>query len=273
MMPGPCLLPRGPAGPILLHGTGGGPIALATQSEAWQDEKTMSLELEERTTALERRTDRLEMLFERFMEQTTTILKEMKEEAAKDRKEAERARAKDRRDVAMRQEKVDRERAEDRREWNRRWGELANRMGTVVEDIIAPSIRRLARDQLDCGDELLFCPRISRVRSDDRHYSREFDALYVGTDAMLLNESKTTVRSEDARAFADFLKRNEFALYFPEYRHLPIVPVFSSLSLTENLVTYLTRNGIYAVAMGDEAMQVLNQGQVTDQRGRRDRTD
>ena len=60
----------------------------------------MSLELEERTTALERRTDRLEMLFERFMEQTTTILKEMKEEAAKDRKEAERARAKDRRDVA-----------------------------------------------------------------------------------------------------------------------------------------------------------------------------
>ena len=33
---------------------------------------------------------------------------------------------------------------------------------------------------------------------------------------------------------------------------------FSSLSVPDDMVTYLTRRGIYALAMGDEAMQVLN---------------
>ena len=256
----------------------------------------MSALLEERTADLERRTDRLEILFDRFMEQTTAILKEMKEEAARDRAEAARARAEDRAEAARAREKDRAEAAEarkkdraeaarerkedraeaaeargkDRKEWNRRWGELANRMGTVVEDVIAPSIRRMAREELGCGDESLFCPRISVVRSDDRHYRREFDALYVGTGAVLLNETKTTARSEDARAFVGFLERNEFALYFPEYRDLPIVPVFSSLSLTENLVRYLTRNGVYAVAMGNEAMQVLNLKSVRERRQNRE---
>ena len=52
----------------------------------------------------------------------------------------------------------------------------------------------------------------------------------------------------------------------PEYRKLPIVAAFSSLSIPDDLVTYLTRRGIYAIAMGDEAMQVLNLDAV---RGRR----
>ena len=235
----------------------------------------MSTLLEERTADLERRTDRLEMLFDRFMEQTTAILKELKElkeEAARDRAEAAKVRQEDRAEAAKaRQEdraEAAKARQEDRREWNRRWGRLANRMGTVVEDIIAPSIRRLAREELGCGEESLFCPRLSRVRSDDRHYRREFDALYVGTEAVLFNETKTTARSEDARAFVRLLQRNEFALYFPEYRDQPIVPVFSSLSLTEEMVKYLTRNGVYAVAMGEEVMQVLNLKPVRDRQNR-----
>ena len=70
--------------------------------------------------------------------------------------------------------------------------------------------------------------------------------------------TKSSPRAEDLRKFAEFLKSGEFALYFPRYRELPIVPVFSSLSIPAHLVTYLTRRGIYALAMGDEAMQVLN---------------
>ena len=141
---------------------------------------------------------------------------------------------------------------------NKRWGELANKMGTVVEDIVAPSIRRLAREVFDCGDLVRFTTRQTVTRSDDRSRRREFDALYVGTRAVLLNSTKSSPRSEDARAFVEFLRNGEFARYFPEHRKLPIVPAFSSLSIPEDMVVYLTRHGIYAVAMGDEAMQVLN---------------
>jgi len=59
-------------------------------------------------------------------------------------------------------------------------------------------------------------------------------------------------------AFVEFVKSGQFFEYFPEYRGRVLKPVFSSLSIPESLVAYLTRQGVYAVAMGDEVMQVLN---------------
>ena len=53
------------------------------------------------------------------------------------------------------------EMARERREMNKRWGELANKMGTVVEDIVAPSIQRLARAVFDCGEPQFFGTRVS----------------------------------------------------------------------------------------------------------------
>ncbi|MDD9986162.1 MAG: hypothetical protein OXQ31_07830 [Spirochaetaceae bacterium] len=185
------------------------------------------------------------------------IIERSEQEGAREREAA----AREREAAAREREAAARERevaARERREMNKRWGELANKWGTVVEDIVAPSVRRLAREVFDCGRQQYFATRVSRNRSDDPAREREFDALYVGTRAVLLNETKSSPRSNDARRFARFVESGEFALYYPEYRDLPVVPVFSSLSIPEDMVTYLTRRGIYALAMGDEAMQVLN---------------
>ena len=215
----------------------------------------------ERIGNVEDRTDRLETTFAWFMERTEQILARMeaaatqgREEAAQGRQEAAQARQEAARDrQAMRDDAV---RAQE--EMNKRWGELANKMGTVVEDIVAPSVRRLARELFDCGDEVLFSPRLSRRHPQDRSRTREFDALYVGTRAVLLNETKSSPRSSDGRKFAEFVRRGEFAQYFPEWAELTIVPVFSSLSIPPDMVTYLTRQGIFALGMGPTAMQVLN---------------
>ena len=199
--------------------------------------------LTQRTEAVEERTDSLETILARFMARTDAAIDRL--ESIIERREHEGARD---REAAARE----------RREMNKRWGELANKMGTVVEDIVAPSIRRLAREMFDCGELRQFWTRMSASRSDDPSRTREFDALYVGTRAVLLNETKSSPRASDARRFAAFLESGELARYFPQYRELPIVAAFSSLSIPDDLVTYLTRRGIYAIAMGDEAMQVLN---------------
>ena len=178
------------------------------------------------------------------------IIERSEQEGAREREAAARER-----EAAAREREAA---ARERREMNKRWGELANKWGTVVEDIVAPSVRRLAREVFDCGRQQYFATRVSRNRSDDPAREREFDALYVGTRAVLLNETKSSPRSNDARRFARFVESGEFALYYPEWGDLPVVPVFSSLSIPEDMVTYLTRRGIYALAMGDEAMQVLN---------------
>jgi hypothetical protein len=217
--------------------------------------------LAQRTQTVEERTDRLESILAAFMERTDgsierleRAIERMEQEGARDREESARFRAEMARDREEMKQQADRE----RREMNKRWGELANKMGTVVEDIVAPSIQRLARAVFDCGEPQYFGTRVSLSRGDDRSRRREFDALYVGTRAVLLNETKSSPRASDARRFAAFLESGELACYFPEYRKLPIVAAFSSLSIPDDLVTYLTRRGIYAIAMGDEAMQVLN---------------
>ena len=218
--------------------------------------------LSQRTHVLEEKTDRLETVFSAFMARTDAamartdesfgrlerIIERREQEGAREREAAmartdeslgrleriiersEQEGAREREAAAREREAAARERevaARERREMNKRWGELANKWGTVVEDIVAPSVRRLAREVFDCGRQQYFATRVSRNRSDDPAREREFDALYVGTRAVLLNETKSSPRSNDARRFARFVESGEFALYYPDYRDLPIVPVFS----------------------------------------------
>jgi hypothetical protein len=46
--------------------------------------------------------------------------------------------------------------------------------------------------------------------------------------------------------------------YLPEHKGKRVIPVFSSLYIPEQFVRYLTANKIYAMAMGDETMEILN---------------
>jgi hypothetical protein len=46
--------------------------------------------------------------------------------------------------------------------------------------------------------------------------------------------------------------------YFPEYQGKTIIPIFASLAISEHVVSYLTKRRIYAMAMGEETMTLLN---------------
>ena len=228
--------------------------------------------LTQRVEVVEERTDSLETICAAFMAHTDASM--ARRDASMARMDASMARRDEaigrlERIIERREQEAAREREEaarDRKEMNERWGNLANKMGTLVEDIVAPSIRPLAREVFGCGEQRYFGTRVSVNRSDDLSREREFDALYVGARAVLLNETKSSPRTEDAPAFVEFVESGEFALYYPQYGQLPVKPAFSSLSIPEDMVRYLTRRGVYAIAMGDEAMQVLNLDAVRNRR-------
>ena len=69
-------------------------------------------------------------------------------------------------------------------------------------------------------------------------------------------------RREAGLIALDLGRRSRRRTLLRQYRELPIVAAFSSLSTPDDVVTWLTRRGIYAIAMGDEAMQVLNLDEV-----------
>lgn len=160
-------------------------------------------------------------------------------------------------------EEYERNREQDRQEWknekrkmNKKWGELANKMGTLVEDIVAPNIRRLAQEIFDVGNVVDFSVCRIVTHPQDKSRFKDFDALFIGSRGIIPNETKSTVRQAYIDEFIAFIPT--VFEYLPEHRLKKVIPVFSSLYIPENFVDYLTKHKIYALAMGDETMEVLN---------------
>ncbi len=146
----------------------------------------------------------------------------------------------------------------ERKRINKQWGELANKMGTLVEDIVSPNIPRIAKEYFGCDEIEDFMIRRQVVNKKDRSKRREFDVIAVCNDKIIVDETKSTPSLEYIREFMVSLK--DFFDYFPEYKGKTIIPIFSSLYLSEGVIQYLTKNKIYAMGMSDETMEILNPG-------------
>jgi hypothetical protein len=138
---------------------------------------------------------------------------------------------------------------------------IADRIGRFSEDIVAPNLPRLARevfgiDQVDFSGQ-----RIEKRHAADPAKSREFDFVLAGRRKLLVNETKSTVRVKYIDDFAAAL--HELFEYFPEYRGCAVIPIFASLSLSPDFLRRLTRLRIYAMALADRTMELLNFDEVS----------
>ena len=55
--------------------------------------------------------------------------------------------------------------------------------------------------------------------------------------------------------------------YFPEHKGCAVIPIFASMALSPDFVRRLTRHKIYAMALGDRTMELLNLAEVSAKRG------
>jgi hypothetical protein len=141
----------------------------------------------------------------------------------------------------------------DRREMNRKWGDLANKLGTMVEDLVDPSLSRIVKDVL--GREILELSIRHKRRGPDGHV-KEFDAIAVTKDVVCLNSTKATLRSADVDAFIAEIAT--FREYFPQYRDLCVVGILATLAVDERVLNYAEKQGFVVLAVGDEIMEVKN---------------
>jgi len=149
----------------------------------------------------------------------------------------------------------------ERAEMNKRWGEITNKLGTFAEDMVAPNIKGIAKRYFGCEDLEDFMVRRKKRHSKDKSKRREFDCIAVCEDIVILNETKATPKIEYINDFIDVLK--EFYDYFPEYKDKKLIPIFASMYLGDDLVSYLTKNGIYAMAIKEDTMDLLNYEEIT----------
>ncbi len=211
---------------------------------------------------VEDRVEWLEAMFGQFMAGMALLNKQAKDrdQAAEARNRLAEARhqaAEERNRLAeARLARFQDEMRQSKRELDKKWGELANKMGTIVEDILAPNLRRLAREHFQFGrieDFMIRRCRRSALRPD---VEDEFDTLVVGPEAVILGEAKSTPRIEHVEAFAG--KVGAFFEFFPEYRGKRLIAVLGSWAVPDRVVEQLTARRIYAMRMGEDTMELAN---------------
>jgi len=141
----------------------------------------------------------------------------------------------------------------ERIEMNRKWGDLANKLGTIVEDLVYPSLSRIVRETF--GEEprdivVRFKRRLSGGRRE------EIDALAVTAKLIVLNSTKATLRSADVDGF--ILQIERFREFFPEYAALPVAGLLATLSVDDSVLRYAEQNGSLVAAVGEEVMELKN---------------
>ncbi len=144
------------------------------------------------------------------------------------------------------------------KELNKKWGDLANKLGTVVEDIVAPALSDVIKKYFDCENPIAIAQRIVKRKPSDLSKVREFDVIVDCGDVVILNETKSNPTQKNAQRFVEFVRSGEFFEYFPEHAGKKIVPIFSTLNMPENVKRYLSKNNVYAMGMKGEYMDLLN---------------
>jgi hypothetical protein len=144
-----------------------------------------------------------------------------------------------------------------RQAMNKKWGELSNKMGTLVEDLVAPSLDRIFRSVVGCPDDQLdsLAIRVRRRRLSDS-VTQEFDAVATCGDYLLINGTKSRLRPQDLADFAAFLP--QVRGFFPEHQDKKTVGAIASLYVDASLVRYGERLGLIVLGFSDGAMEVLN---------------
>ncbi|MBC7319998.1 hypothetical protein H5T89_05080 [bacterium] len=194
--------------------------------------------MEERLLAVEERVDRLESILGHFIVQTNIALKKLEEEVTR---------------LGKQWEEMSKRWEEDRKAMNKRWGELANKMGTLVEDIFAPSLDLAVEKYFNVKLKDIIQRRI--VRRDDREI--EIDLLAYSDDCVFIVEVKS---SPDRVGYVDnFIEKlKELPEILPELKRYKIVPIYAGLSMRENTIEYLTKNNIYAMVVKGDILEIVN---------------
>ncbi|MCB0578241.1 MAG: hypothetical protein KDD10_02880 [Phaeodactylibacter sp.] len=145
---------------------------------------------------------------------------------------------------------------EDRREMNKQWGALSNKMGTLVEDIIAPAVRPAVRKYF--GEEVLDI-MVNRKKYDKGQKLRgEFDVIAVTATSVYLVDTKVSPDKDKLLEFKNKVAPR-FRKLFPEYGKLQLVLLFASLWFDKKLVDFATKEKIYILAYREwDYMDILN---------------
>ena len=198
-----------------------------------------------------------------FKERTEKTIQEMKEEnnrMIQEMKEDTRI-FKERTDKTIQEMKENTRMFEERMErtikdMNRKWGELANKMGTVTEDIVAPGFPFLIERYFGLSLDDISCRRKVKDKSGN---SWEFDLVArSGNIAFIVDVKSDYNRVGYLDHFTQVLLPKAAEL-LPELGGCKIIGCIASFRLDPSIIEKASEMGILAISLGGDYLEFCNQ--------------
>ena len=139
---------------------------------------------------------------------------------------------------------------------NKKMGEMSRKLGTFVEDFAAPNLPRIAGEYFGEPNVLNHFVRWTRYNPTDRADAFEADVVTETLNKVFFLEAKFSPRNKDIEELPERIAA--FRERFPEFEGKELIIVFASWSINENHLRMLTKMGVYAMAMGETTMELLN---------------
>jgi len=138
---------------------------------------------------------------------------------------------------------------------NRQWGNLANKLGTLVEDIFAPSIDIVIKKHFKIAPDRIYTNLLVRKNGDELEL--DIVASSVKEKKLFVVEVKA---NPDREEYVERFQRKLSMVfeYLPEYAGFELFPIYAGFSMKENTVKKLSQLGIYAMVVRGDILEIVN---------------
>ena len=151
------------------------------------------------------------------------------------------------------QEESEKKRKEEQKAFNKQMGELSNRLGTLAEDMVFPSLPRVIQEKFAVTTIAFY--ENGRFQKDGR--SKEFDAFAYSEDYVFLNYTVATLKNDKVDEMAKEIA--EFRFFQPEHAEKKFIGILSALRIPDNVLHYAEKKGYLVLGLGEYLMEIKNQ--------------
>lgn len=163
---------------------------------------------------------------------------------------------------AVRQSKIEfhkyqEESKQERKALNKQMGELSNKFGTIVEDMVLPSLPRVIQEKFAISIDYVYKNR--DFHKDGRN--KEFDAFAYSQDYVFLNYTVATLKNDKVEEMEKEMQ--DFRFFLPEHADKKIIGILAALHIPDNVLQYAERKGYLVMGLGAYLMELKNKPNFT----------
>lgn len=142
------------------------------------------------------------------------------------------------------------------KETSKKIGELGNRLGDFVQEMVRPAVVRLFRER---NIEVHQVMRNIEAFNDD--HAIEVDLLVINRQQAIAVECKSRLSIDDVN---DHLERlDKFKELFPQYQNLHLMGAVAGMVVPDDTAKYAYRRGLFVLAQSGDAVLIRNDARFT----------